>query len=60
MGIMLRLIAYFLFALGIILQIPSYFHKYKESRDKLDLLELIGLILCLPFFIVMILDRFIH
>lgn len=56
---MLRLIAYILFALGIILQIPSYFRKYKESRDKLDLFELICLILMLPFPIVMILDRFI-
>lgn len=56
---MLRLIAYILFALGIILQIPSYFRKYKESRDKLDLFELIGLFLTLPIFIILILDRFI-
>lgn len=54
---MLRLIAYILFALGIILQIPSYYRKYKESRDKIDLLELIGLSLMLPFFIIMILDK---
>lgn len=54
---MLRLIAYILFALGLILQIPSYYRKYKESRDKLDLFELIGLLLMLPFPTVMILDR---
>lgn len=56
---MLRLIAYILFALGIILLIPSNFRKYKESRDKLDLLELIGLFLMLPSLIVLIIDRFI-
>ena len=56
---MLRLIAYILIALGIILLIPSYFRKYKESRDKLDLLELIGLFLMIPSLIVLIIDRFI-
>ena len=56
---MLRLIAYILIALGIILLIPSNFRKYKESRDKLDLLELIGLFLMLPSLIVLIIDRFI-
>lgn len=54
---MLRLIAYILFALGIILLIPSYYRKYKDSRDRIDLLELIGLFLMLPFFIIMILDK---
>lgn len=54
---MLRITSYILFALGIILQIPSYYRKYKESRDRLDLLELIGLFLVLPFFIIMILDK---
>lgn len=54
---MLRLIAYILFALGIILLIPSYYRKYKDSRDKIDLLELIGLFLMLPFFVIMILDK---
>lgn len=57
---MLRLLLYFLFVLGNIFFIPSTYRKYKESRDKLDLVELIGLILMLPFPIVMILDRFIH
>lgn len=57
---MLRLLIYFLFALGNIFFIPSTYRKYKESRDKLDLVELIGLILMLPLPIVMILDRFIH
>ena len=57
---MLRLIAYILFALGLILQIPSYYRKYKESRDKLDLFELIGLLLMLPFPTVMILDSFLR
>lgn len=56
---MLRLIAYILFDLGIILLIPSYYRKYKESRDKLDLFELIGLFLMLPSLIVLIIDRFI-
>lgn len=56
---MLRLFVYFLFALGVILQIPCYFRKYKESRDKLDLFELICLFLMLPLPIVLILDRFI-
>lgn len=57
---MLRLLIYFLFVLGNIFFIPSTYRKYKESRDKLDLVELIGLILMLPLPIVMILDRFIH
>ncbi|MBZ2387164.1 hypothetical protein ABLW17_01325 [Anaerococcus murdochii] len=57
---MLRLLIYFLFVLGNIFFIPSTYRKYKESRDKLDLAELIGLILMLPLPIVMILDRFIH
>lgn len=57
---MLRLLIYFLFVLGNIFFIPTTYRKYKESRDKLDLVELIGLILMLPLPIVMILDRFIH
>ncbi|WP_311376215.1 hypothetical protein [Anaerococcus lactolyticus] len=57
---MLNLLIYFLFVLGNIFFIPSTYRKYKESRDKLDLVELIGLILMLPLPIVMILDRFIH
>ena len=57
---MLRLLVYFLFALGIILLIFGTIRKYKESRDKLDLFEIIGLFLMLPLPIVMILDRFIH
>lgn len=56
---MLRLIAYILFVLGTILIIPGTYKKYKESRDKLDLFELIGLFLILPLPIVLILDRFI-
>lgn len=56
---MLNLLIYFLFVLGNVLFIPSSYRKYKESRDKLDLVELIGLLLMLPFPIVMILDRFI-
>lgn len=56
---MLRLLVYILFALGIILIIPGMIRKYKESRDNLDLLEIIGLCLMVPLFIVMILDRFI-
>lgn len=56
---MLNLLIYFLFVLGNVLFIPSTYRKYKESRDKLDLVELIGLLLMLPFPIVMILDRFI-
>ena len=57
---MLNLLIYFLFVPGNIFFIPSTYRKYKESRDKLDLVELIGLILMLPLPIVMILDRFIH
>ncbi len=57
---MLNLLIYFLFVLGNIFFIPTTYRKYKESRDKLDLVELIGLILMLPLPIVMILDRFIH
>lgn len=56
---MLRLLIYFLFVLGNIFFIPSTYRKYKESKDKLDLVELIGLLLMLPLPIVMILDRFI-
>lgn len=54
---MLRLIAYILFALGNILLIPSYFRNYKESRAKLDLLELIGILLLLPFLIALIIEK---
>lgn len=57
---MLNLLIYFLFVLGNIFFIPTTYRKYKESGDKLDLVELIGLILMLPLPIVMILDRFIH
>lgn len=57
---MLNLLIYFLFILGNIFFIPTTYRKYKESRDKLDLVELIGLILMLPLPIVIILDRFIH
>lgn len=57
---MLRLLVYFLLALGIILLIFGTIRKYKESRDNLDLFEIIGLFLMLPLPIVMILDRFIH
>ncbi|WP_311492866.1 hypothetical protein [uncultured Anaerococcus sp.] len=57
---MLSLLVYFLFALGIILLIFGTIRKYKESRDKLDLFDIIGLFLMLPLPIVLILDRFIH
>ncbi len=56
---MLRLIAYILMALGIILLIPSYYKKYKESRDRLDLLELIGLGLMIPSIVLSEIGKFI-
>lgn len=54
---MLTLIAYILFALGIILLIFGTIKKYKESRDKLDLFEIIGLFLMLPLLIAQIIER---
>lgn len=54
---MLRLIAYILCALGIILLIFGTIKKYKESRDKLDLFEIIGLFLMLPLLIALIIER---
>lgn len=56
---MLRLIAYILLALGIILLIPSYYQKYKESRDRSDLLELIGLGIMIPSLIILVIGQFI-
>lgn len=56
---MLRLIAYILMALGIIQLIPSYYKKYKESWDRLDLLELIGLGIMIPSLFILVIGQFI-
>lgn len=56
---MLRLIAYILIAFGTILLIPSYYKKYKESRDRLDLLELIGLGIMIPSLVILVIGQFI-
>ncbi len=56
---MLRLIAYILMTLGLILLIPSYYKKYKESRDRLDLLELICLGIMIPSLLILIIGQLI-
>lgn len=56
---MLRTIGHILLILGNLLIIPGILKKYKESRDRLDLLELIGLSLMLPFLFILVIGQFI-
>nr|WP_157885493.1 hypothetical protein [Anaerococcus mediterraneensis] len=46
---MLRLLVNILFALEIILIILGMISKYKENRERLDLIEIFGICLMVPF-----------
>ena len=56
---MLRTIGLILLIIGNLLIIPGIFKKYKESRDRLDLLELIGLIIMVPSLLILVIGQFI-
>lgn len=56
---MLRTIGLILLTLSNLLIIPGTFKKYKESRDRLDLLELIGLGIMLPSLLILVVGQFI-
>lgn len=56
---MLRTIGLILLILGNLLIIPGTFKKYKESRDRLDLLELISLGIMLPSLLILVIGKFI-
>lgn len=56
---MLRTIGLILLIFSNLLIIPRTFKKYKETIDKLDLLELIGLSLMLPSLFILVIGQFI-
>ena len=56
---MLRTLGLILLILGNLFIIPGILKKYKESRDRLDLLELICLGIMIPSLLILIIGQFI-
>lgn len=56
---MLRTIGLILLIFSNLLIIPGIFKKYKETGDRLDLLELIGLIIMVPSLLILVIGQFI-
>lgn len=56
---MLKTIVLILLIIGNFLIITKTFENYKKTRERLDLLELIGLGLILPSLIILLIGQFI-
>ena len=56
---MLRALGLILLTVGNLLMIPGTFKKYKKTRDRLDLLELVGLIIMVPSILILVIGQFI-
>jgi len=56
---MLRTLGLILLTVGNLLMIPGTFKKYKKTRDRLDLLELVGLIIMVPSILILVIGQFI-
>ena len=56
---MLRTLGLILLTVGNLLMIPGTFKKYKITRDRLDLLELVGLIIMVPSLLILVIGQFI-
>lgn len=56
---MLRTLGLILLTVGNLLMIPGTFKKYKITRDRLDLLELVGLIIMVPSLLILVIGQFL-
>ena len=56
---MLRTLGLILLTVGNLLMIPGTFKKFKKTRDRLDLLELVGLIIMVPSLLILVIVQFI-
>lgn len=56
---MLRTLGLILIMVGNLLMIPGTFKKYKKTRDRLDLLELVCLIIMVPSLLILVIGQFI-